>query len=265
LDFLRNIYAYSADPAVSLGIPLNWVQTTAMRQARVLVIEDEVAIRTGLADALVYHGFSVHSEADGRAGLKQALGGKFDLILLDIMLPGVDGFTICNEIRKIDRRQPIIMLTAKTSDDDIITGLSLGADDYVAKPFSVAQLVLRIKAVLRRANIGMDSARIIELDAQLEVDVENLSGRCGAQELTFTRREADILTYLYANQDRPVPRDELLNKVWGYDRNAEIETRTVDIHIAKLRRKIEPEPKSPRYLVTVRGAGYRLMPVNQNG
>jgi two-component system response regulator RegX3 len=157
------------------------------------------------------------------------------------------------------------MLTAKTSDDDIITGLSLGADDYVAKPFSVAQLVLRIKAVLRRANIGMDSARIIELDAQLEVDVENLSGRCGAQELTFTRREADILTYLYANQDRPVPRDELLNKVWGYDRNAEIETRTVDIHIAKLRRKIEPEPKSPRYLVTVRGAGYRLTPVNQNG
>ena len=231
-----------------------------MRQAQVLIIEDEAAIRTGLADALVYHGFGVHSEAEGRAGLKQALGGRFDLILLDIMLPGVDGFTICDEIRKVDRRQPIIMLTAKSTDDDIITGLSLGADDYVSKPFSVAQLVLRIKAVLRRSNIGIESARIIELDDQVLIDVENLSGSNGGRELAFTRREAEILQYLHANQDRPVPRDELLNKVWGYDRSAAIETRTVDIHIAKLRRKIEPEPKTPRYLVTVRGAGYRLVP-----
>jgi two-component system response regulator RegX3 len=235
-----------------------------MRQAQVLIVEDEAAIRTGLADALVYHGFGVHSEADGHAGLKQALGGTFDLILLDIMLPGVDGFTICDEIRKVDRRQPIIMLTAKTSDDDIITGLSLGADDYVAKPFSVAQLVLRIKAVLRRANIGIESERIIELDDGVEIDIENLSGSSNGQDLVFTRREIEILGYLHANQDRAVPRDELLNKVWGYDRNAAIETRTVDIHIAKLRRKIEPEPKSPRYLVTVRGAGYRLIVVQEN-
>jgi len=231
-----------------------------MRQAQILIIEDEAAIRTGLTDALVYHGFGVQSEAEGEPGLKAALGGKFDLILLDIMLPGVDGFTICDEIRKVDRRQPIIMLTAKTSDDDIITGLKLGADDYVAKPFSVAQLVLRIQAVLRRANIGIESARILELDDGVKIDIENLTGSNGDQALVFTRRESEILQYLHANQDRPVPRDELLNKVWGYDRNAAIETRTVDIHIAKLRRKIEPEPKSPRYLVTVRGAGYRLIP-----
>lgn len=230
-----------------------------MRQARILIIEDEAAIRTGLVDALVYHGFGVESEADGRRGLDRALSGKFDLILLDIMLPGTDGFTICEEIRKMDRRQPIIMLTAKTSDDDIITGLSLGADDYVAKPFSVAQLVLRIKAVLRRASSGFDSERIIELDGRIRIDLENLNGTNDDAEIAFTRREADILRYLHANSDRPVSRDELLNKVWGYDRNAAIETRTVDIHIAKLRRKIEPDPQTPRFLVTVRGAGYRLV------
>ena len=224
-----------------------------------LIIEDEAAIRTGLADALVYHGFDIESAADGDRGLNRALTGKFDLILLDIMLPGVDGFTICDEIRKVDRRQPIIMLTAKTSDEDIITGLSLGADDYVAKPFSVAQLVLRIKAVLRRASIGIEAERIIELGDGLTIDVENLTGMNGKHELAFTRRETDILRYLHANNDRPVSRDELLNKVWGYDRNAQIETRTVDIHIAKLRRKIEPDPKTPKYLVTVRGSGYRLV------
>jgi DNA-binding response OmpR family regulator len=230
-----------------------------MRQARILIIEDEAAIRTGLVDALVYHGFGVESEADGRRGLDRALSGKFDLILVDIMLPGTDGFTICDEIRKVDRRQAIIMLTAKTSDDDIITGLSLGADDYVAKPFSVAQLVLRMKAVLRRANLGFDSERIIQLDAKLRIDLENLNGKNDNAEIAFTRREADILRYLHANSDRPVSRDELLNKVWGYDRNAAIETRTVDIHIAKIRRKIEPDPQTPRFLVTVRGAGYRLI------
>jgi DNA-binding response OmpR family regulator len=230
-----------------------------MRQPQVLIIEDEPAIRTGLTDALVYHGFGVTGEADGDRGLALALGGRFDLILLDVMLPGLDGFAICNEIRKIDRRQPIIMLTARTTDDDIVTGLSLGADDYVAKPFSVAQLVLRIKAVLRRASIGVESERTLELGDDVRIDLENLSGQNGRDGIVLTRREADLLRYLMANADRPVSREELLNKVWGYDRNALIETRTVDIHIAKLRRKIEADTAAPRHLVTIRGAGYRLM------
>jgi len=234
-----------------------------MRPARVLIIEDENAIRTGLTDALVYHGFAIESAADGRRGLAQALSGQFDLVLLDVMLPGVDGFTICEEIRKVDRRQPIIMLTAKSGDEDIITGLSLGADDYVAKPFSVAQLVLRIKAVLRRASIGQEADRTLEIGERIQVDLESLNGTAGDREIAFTRRETDLLRYLHANSDRPVSREELLNKVWGYDRNADIETRTVDIHIAKLRRKIEPEPQSPRFLVTVRGAGYQL--INEHG
>ena len=229
------------------------------RQLHILIIEDEAAIRTGLTDALVYHGYRVDSVPDGKQGLEKALSGKFDLILLDLMLPGMDGFEICDAVRQVDRQQPIIMLTAKTSDEDIITGLSLGADDYVAKPFSVAQLILRIKAVLRRSRADLSALQWLELDGGVRIDFANLCGARGDEPLVFTRREAEILQYLLANSSRPVSREELLTKVWGYDRNAEIETRTVDIHMAKLRRKIEVDAKSPRHLVTVRGAGYRLI------
>jgi two-component system response regulator RegX3 len=228
------------------------------RPNRILVVEDEEAIRTGLADVLVYHGYEVDEAATGPDGLRKALSGKFDLILLDIMLPGMDGYAICNAIRESDRRQPVIMLTAKTSDEEIINGLKHGADDYVGKPFSVQQLLLRIEAVLRRSLSGQEQQRTLHLGS-LTVDTENLSGTRGDETLTFTRREVDILTYLAANSTRPVPREELLLKVWGYARNLDIETRTVDIHIAKLRRKIEPDPKEPANLLTVRGAGYRLV------
>jgi two-component system response regulator RegX3 len=151
------------------------------------------------------------------------------------------------------------MLTAKSADEETIHGLSLGADDYVAKPFSVAQLVLRVQAVLRRSRVGVEQAQTLRLGDAVEIDTANLSGRRGDETLTFTRREMTILEYLAAHNERPVPRDELLNKVWGYARDADLETRTVDIHIAKLRRKIEREPATPEHLVTVRGAGYRLL------
>ena len=229
------------------------------RKLRILVVEDEAAIRTGLVDVLVFHGYEVDWAEDGSSGLGKALNGGFDLMLLDVMLPGVDGFQICNQVRAADRDQPIIMLTARSSDEDIIQGLSLGADDYVAKPFSVAQLVLRVQAVLRRARGRLVLDQHIRLGDALELDVANLCGRRGAEVVAFTRREMDILQYLYANAERPVSRDELLHKVWGYARDADLETRTVDIHIAKLRRKIEADPGAPRYLTTVRGAGYRLL------
>jgi len=226
---------------------------------RILVVEDEAAIRDGLTDVLVYHGYTVDAVGDGRDGLKKALSGQYDLLLLDVMLPGRDGFSICDEVRKVDRDQPIIMLTAKTSDEDIVNGLSLGADDYIAKPFSIAQLVLRVKAVLRRSGALADAASAIKLAGDVEIDVRNLAGRRGKEPLTFTRREMEILEYLQRNTQRAVSRDELLTRVWGYDRSAEIETRTVDIHVAKLRRKIELDAKEPRSLITVRGAGYRLV------
>lgn len=228
------------------------------RKLRILVVEDEIAIRSGLVDVLIYHGYDVTTAEEGHAGLKLGQSGRFDLILLDVMLPGIDGYEICNRLRQQDREQPIIMLTARSSDDDIIQGLSLGADDYVAKPFSVAQLVLRIEAVLRRSRVAMLNQTRIQLDNETYIDVENLCGRRQSTELNFTRREIEILQYLHGHSQRPVSRDELLNKIWGYAREMDIETRTVDIHIAKLRRKIEHDCAKPEFLITVRGAGYRL-------
>jgi DNA-binding response OmpR family regulator len=226
------------------------------QKPRILIVEDETAIRTGLVDVFVYHGYEVDYAEHGEEGLKKALSGLFDLILLDVMLPGIDGFEICERIRQQDRQQAVIMLTAKTSDDDIVQGLTLGADDYVSKPFSVTQLVLRVQAVLRRAGIGDITERNIKLQNGLLVDTENLSAD---GDIAFTRREMDVLQYLYSQAERPVPREELLIKVWGYASHMEIETRTVDIHIAKLRRKIESNPSEPQCIVTVRGAGYRLI------
>ena len=228
------------------------------RQLKILVVEDEEAIRTGLIDVLVYHGYAVDSAATGPDGLRKASTGKFDLVLLDIMLPGMDGYEICDRIRAEDRNQPIIMLTAKTSDEEIVQGLKLGADDYVSKPFSIQQLVLRIEAVLRRSQAGQAIARTLVV-GDVEIDTDNLCGVNGGVEIAFTRREIDVLTYLAQNSDRPVSREELLSKVWGYARGVDLETRTVDIHIAKIGRKIEADNKDPQRLVTVRGAGYRLV------
>jgi two-component system response regulator RegX3 len=229
------------------------------RKLRILIIEDEAAIRTGLIDVFVYHGYDVDFSGHGTEGLTKALSGKFDLILLDVMLPGTNGFEICNRIREKNRDLAIIMLTAKSNDEDIIEGLSLGADDYVAKPFSVAQLVLRVQAVLRRTRHGLSQDPSIQLGGELSIDCRNLSGRRGPQALSFTRREIEILQYLHDHANRPVSREELLGKVWGYANHMDIETRTVDTHIAKLRRKIEADPAEPRFLITVRGAGYRLI------
>jgi len=228
------------------------------RKIRILVVEDEAAIRAGLLDLLVFHGYEPEGVADGDAGLQKALDGTFDLVLLDVMLPGMNGFAVCNAIRDRDRDLPIIMLTAKNDDADIIQGLSLGADDYVAKPFSVTQLVLRVQAVLRRSRIGIEREELLRLGDDVEIDLRNRSGRRGDETLAFTRREIEILQYLDAHGERPVSREELLAKVWGYAKDLGIETRTVDIHVAKLRRKLERDPAVPRHLVTVRGAGYRL-------
>lgn len=225
---------------------------------KLLVVEDEVSICTGLVDVFVFHGYEVEYCHRGDEGLTKAISGQYDLILLDVMLPGVDGFEICRQVRVVDKEQPIIMLTAKNQDEDVINGLSLGADDYIAKPFSVAQLVLRVQAVLRRANPQKSEGNSLRV-GDLKIDTRNLNSQRGTDKIEFTRREVDLLEYLIKNQHRPVPRAELLNKVWGYNRDSEIETRTVDIHIAKLRRKIEVDSQNPRLLVTIRGEGYKMV------
>jgi len=233
------------------------------KKLKLLIIEDEAAIRNGLVDVFVFHGYDADVAADGKEGLQKATSGKYDLILLDVMLPYIDGFEICRRIRETDKEQAIIMLTAKSADDEIIQGLSLGADDYVAKPFSVSQLVLRVQAVLRRSRAAVVAESHLRLGSRLTIDTNNLSGERetgdGVEKLQFTRREIEVLEYLYHHRERPVPREELLHKIWGYHQDMDIETRTVDIHIAKLRRKIEPMAKEPSLLITVRGAGYRLM------
>lgn len=232
-------------------------------RARILIVEDEEAIRTGLEDLFAFHGFEVTSAADGQDGLEKSLAGGFDLILLDVMLPHVDGYTICNEIRARDKKQPIIMLTAKSSEEDIVKGLTLGADDYIAKPFSVQLLILRAQAVLRRSGKEEKRAQEFSIGDSLRIDTKNLTSKFihegkESEGPEFTRREIDLLLYLRENGVRPVPRAELLTKVWGYNDGADIETRTVDIHVAKLRRKIEKDHKNPKLLMTIRGEGYRL-------
>jgi DNA-binding response OmpR family regulator len=223
-----------------------------------LIVEDEEAILVGLTDVFIYHGFKVDAAREGRDGLQKALSGQYDLIILDVMLPFIDGFTLCNKIRERDRDQPIIMLTAKSSEEDIITGLTLGADDYIAKPFSVRELVLRVESVLKRSRKLIRQERLLQIGC-LTIDTVNLLQLDAPEPLAFSRREIDILHYLNHHADRPVSREELLEAVWGYKQASAIETRTVDIHIAKLRRKIEPDPKIPQYLVTLRGEGYRLV------
>lgn len=224
-----------------------------------LIVEDEPAILQGLIDVFIYHGYAVDAATDGEDGLRKALNGDYALLLLDVMLPKLDGFNVCNKIRAQNPELPVIMLTAKSSEEDIITGLTLGADDYVAKPFSVRALVLRVESVLKRTRKLPQQQALLEIGPHLKIDTANLVQIDSIVPLRFTRREIDILQYLQVHPERPVSREELLEKVWGYRQADSIETRTVDIHIAKLRRKIEPDPKLPRYLVTLRGEGYRLL------
>lgn len=229
-----------------------------MTKPKLLIVEDEPAILQGLVDVFIFHGFDVDSAENGKIGLEKALDNHYSLILLDVMLPFIDGFEICNKVREQDKNQPIIMLTAKSSEEDIITGLTLGADDYIAKPFSVRELVLRVTAVLKRSATASYSTPIFQLGS-IQIDTANLIQINTKTPHSFSRRELDILDYLQNNSERPVSREELLEHVWGYKQADAIETRTVDIHIAKLRRKIETDPKQPECLVTVRGEGYRLI------
>ncbi len=232
------------------------------QKLKLLIVEDEQAIVQGLSDLFVFHGYEVAVAMDGLEGLELATSGSYDLVLLDVMLPSMDGFNVCDKIREHDLNQPIIMLTAKTSEDDIITGLSLGADDYIAKPFSVRELVLRVESVLKRSRKLKKQPNCLLVGNAMQIDVANLVGKQPGQvdvTVPFTQREINLLQYLQENSDRPISREELLEQIWGYEQAAHIETRTVDIHVAKLRRKIENDPKNPQFLITVRGAGYKLL------
>ncbi|MFC1880506.1 response regulator transcription factor [Thermodesulfobacteriota bacterium] len=226
-------------------------------KARILVVEDDTALLRGLLDVLVFNGYDARGVEDGSQGLSQGLEEQFDLIILDVMLPTLDGFSICEEIRKKKPGQGIVIITAKGAEDDIITGFKAGADDYITKPFSLREVMVRVEAVLRRTgkNLGDE-----EVDYRgIFFDGKNLKARAGNQAVELTRREMDIIIYLYRNQDRIVSKKELLIDVWHYA-DADIETRTVDIHMLKLRKKITVLIGDIPLIETVRGEGYRLLP-----
>ena len=224
---------------------------------KILIIEDEIAIAEGLIDLCKLNGYNVKHCADGESGLAEALSKQYNLVLLDLMLPGMDGFTVCDKIREQDKSLPIIILSAKNADDDIINGLKYGADDYIPKPFSVPMFLARIDAVLRRSRQTMENEGKL-VAGSLRVNFREYTGTRGTEELAFTRKEIEILEYLWRNRDHAVPRSELLRKVWGYENADSVDTRTVDIHITKLRKKIEDDPSHPKLLVTFRGEGYQM-------
>ena len=224
-------------------------------KAEILVVEDDPAILNGLLDVLVFNGFQAEGADDGAEGLKKALDKSFDLIILDVMLPRLDGFSICKKIREKKPAQGVLMLTAKGSEDDIVTGFQAGADDYVSKPFSLRELMVRVEAVLRRTGKRLGDEKITLRDICFDSKILTASKQDRSVELT--RREMDIISYLFRNQDRIVSKKELLIDVWGYA-DADIETRTIDIHILKLRKKITQLAGDTPIILTIRGQGYRL-------
>lgn len=223
-------------------------------KARILVVEDDPAILNGLLDVLVFNGYATDGIIDGGEGLAAALDKAYDLILLDVMLPTMDGFTICQEIRAEKPNQAVIMITAKGAEDDVITGFKAGADDYIPKPFSLRELMVRIEAVLRRSGKPVGDEHIET--SGIQFDGQNLHAVRGGHIQELTRREMDIIVYLHRNQQRIVSKKELLTEVWHYA-DADIETRTVDIHMLKLRKKIAALDPGISLIRTIRGEGYR--------
>ncbi|MES0349738.1 MAG: response regulator transcription factor [Desulfobacteria bacterium] len=226
-------------------------------KAAILVVEDDMAILNGLLDVLVFNGYEATGVEDGGEGLKKGLEERYDLIILDVMLPTLDGFSICKEIRKKKPNQGIIMLTAKGSEDDIVVGFKAGADDYVSKPFSLRELMVRVEAVLRRSGKNVGDEQLLFRD--IFFDGKTLAASCGERSAELTRREMDIILYLHRHKDRIVSKKELLKEVWHYA-DTSIETRTVDIHILKLRKKMTSLIEDAPFIRTIRGEGYRLEP-----
>ena len=223
---------------------------------RILIIEDEEDMIRGLQFNLEARGFEVVTARDGDAGYRAALAERPDLVLLDLMLPMRDGYEVCKALRKARPDLPIMMLTARSQEDEVVLGLKLGADDYITKPFSVPELMARIETVLRRARSTPASLTHAEFGT-LHIDFERHLARKGDEPLDLTTKEFDMLRHFITHRGEVVSRDALLNTVWGY--RSFPNTRTVDVHVGKLRQKIEDDPGDPRYLLTVHGVGYKFV------
>jgi two-component system response regulator RegX3 len=220
-----------------------------------LVVEDEAPLAQGLRDALRFQGYDCDVAADGKAGLEAATRTRYDVLLLDVMLPEVSGFDVIRRLREAGNSTPTILLTAKGAEADRVRGLDLGADDYVTKPFALAELLARVAAQVRRARMDRGDGEAFEAEG-VQFDLGRLLARRGGEEIPLTPREGEIVRHLRSHGGNVVTRDEFLLQVWGY-KSANVETRTVDNTLAALRKKIEADPAEPRLILTVRGKGYR--------
>ncbi len=228
---------------------------------RILVVEDDPAVARGLAYGLREEGFQIRVAKTGGEALDLVDSWKPELILLDIRLPDISGFDVCKTVRGKGLRMPILILTARDEEVDKVLGLELGADDYVVKPYSLRELISRVRALLRRAYGELAAPLVgekLKFD-DLEIDLERLQVRLAGQALSLTPTEFRLLRYLASHPQRPFERSELIEAVWGYDSNL-VNDRTVDVHIRRLREKLEPNPTNPRWIATVRGVGYVFQP-----
>ena len=222
---------------------------------RILIIEDELPMRTVLHDVLAGEGYRVLTASDGESGLQRAMDEKPDLVLLDIMMPKLDGYAVCAELRRLSNPVPILMLTAKGQVEDRVQGLDVGADDYLVKPFSTEELLARVRAVLRRFQRQTKTPAKLTL-GEVTIDLVRQTAVRGRKALYLTAKEFAMLRLLAETPGEPVSRDRFLDVVWGY--TAFPTTRTVDNHIASLRSKLERDPEAPRWIKTVHGVGYKL-------
>ncbi|MCW5552728.1 MAG: response regulator transcription factor [Verrucomicrobiae bacterium] len=223
--------------------------------SRILIIEDETPMRTALADVLEGEGYRPLTAADGDIGLRKALDEKPDLILLDIMMPKLDGFAVCAELRRLGNPVPVLMLTAKGQIEDRVTGLDAGADDYLVKPFSTEELLARVRALLRRTRKQGHAPRKLKL-GDVDIDLARQTAVRGRKQIHLTAKEFAMLRLMAEAEGEPVSREKFLDVVWGYA--AFPTTRTVDNHIAGLRAKLEKNPDVPRWIKTVHGVGYKM-------
>ena len=224
---------------------------------RVLLVEDETPIREGLCELFQSQGYAVVAIADGLTALERSAEGGFDVVILDIMLPGMDGLGVLSHLRSRGDHTPVLLLTAKGAEDDIVKGLEAGADDYVPKPFGIHELLARVKGLMRRAQLREREPQKVIAVGEALIDLDQLVVRTPQGEVKLTARECSILEFLAARAHRPVGRDELLVEVWGY-RDGTIQTRTVDVHMQQLRAKLKAVPGGDEWIGTVRGRGYRF-------
>ena len=226
----------------------------------ILIIEDDVSILRGLKDNLEFEGYRVITETNGKNGLKLALDKKVDLLLLDIMLPGLNGYEICRKVRNEKPELPIIMLTARGSEMDKVSGLDTGADDYITKPFSLPELLARIRAAFRRIEEQIDVQEEYTF-GNVRLDFKKFQAFTGDNEISLSAKEFAIMEYFINHEGKAIHRHDLLNEVWGYE--AMPTTRTVDNFILDLRKKLEEDPAKPKYILSIRGVGYRFNSLNE--